>query len=72
MKPDHLKCFLDSELVVHQLRGSYKVKDENLKKLFAEVLFLVQKIGRVEFNHIGRSENKEADALMNKALNLKI
>ncbi len=72
MKPDYLKCFLDSELIVRQLKGSYRVKDQNLKKLFAEVLFLTRKIGRVEFTHVNRSGNREADQLMNKALNLKI
>jgi ribonuclease HI len=72
MHPDFLRCFLDSELIVKQMKGDYKVKDPSLKNLFRKAQFLVRKIGRVEFQHIERERNKEADRLMNKELNLHI
>jgi ribonuclease HI len=68
-KYDHesLECFLDSELVVKQITGEYRVKDENLKKLLNEVRELIF-FKNVTFTHILRAKNKEADALYNKAL----
>lgn len=68
-KYDHesIECFLDSELVVKQIKGEYRVKDENLKKLLDEVRELIF-FKNVSFTHVLRSKNKEADALYNKAL----
>lgn len=61
--------FLDSQLVVEQLNGNYKMKNEGLKPLFWEIKGLIMGIGcKVSFTHIPREENKEADALVNKAL----
>ncbi len=61
--------FLDSELVVKQLNGEYKVKDENLKKLYYEVReFVISYPKTITFTHIRREINKEADELVNKAL----
>jgi len=61
-------CYLDSELVVRQLKGEYKVRDADLKKLFDKVKGLVNKFSAVEFSHIRREKNKQADKLVNKAL----
>ncbi len=58
----------DSELMVSQLNGEYKVKDEDLKPLFIEVWNLKQDFGSVIFKHVRREENKRADALVNRAL----
>lgn len=68
-KYDHesIECFLDSELVVKQIKGEYRVKDENLKKLLDEVRELIF-FKNISFTHVLRSKNKEADALYNKAL----
>ncbi len=60
-----VKCFLDSELVVKQLRGEYRVKDEDLKLLFIKVCELKEKFAKITFAHIRREKNKEADALVN-------
>lgn len=61
--------FLDSELVVKQLNGEYKVKDENLKKLYYEVReFVISYPKIITFTHVRREINKEADELVNKAL----
>lgn len=68
-KFDHesTECFLDSELVVKQIKGEYKVKNEDLKKLLDEVRELIF-FKNITFTHILRAKNKEADALYNKAL----
>jgi len=58
----------DSELIVRQLKGEYKVKDANLQKEFIKVYNLKQKFGKVDFTHIPREQNKRADELVNEAL----
>ncbi len=58
----------DSELMVSQLNGEYKIKDEDLKPLFIEVWNLRQDFGSTIFKHVRREENKKADALVNRAL----
>lgn len=62
-----LSCFLDSELVVKQMNGVYKVKDTNLKFLHTKVKALVLQLKRFEIQHVPREKNKLADALANKA-----
>lgn len=61
-------CYLDSELVVKQLKGEYRVRDADLKKLFDKVKELVKGFTAVEFIHVRREKNKQADKLVNKAL----
>src|SRR3989338_1195532 len=63
-----LVCHLDSELVVRQLTGKYKVREEGLKPLTADTLRLTAKFNRVEFVHVPREKNKLADQLVNEAL----
>jgi ribonuclease HI len=67
-----VKLFADSELLVKQVNGLYKVKNEGLKPLHAKVRELIARIGRVEVQYIPRGQNKEADALANKAIDEKI
>lgn len=67
-----VRLFADSELLVKQLNGQYKVKNEGLKPLYARVKELIAKIGKVEVQYIPRERNKEADALANKAIDEKI
>jgi len=63
---------LDSELVVKQINGVYKVKDENLRNLFFEILILMKKFGQqIVFKHIPREKNKTADFLVNWELDKK-
>src|SRR3989339_368883 len=61
-------CFLDSQLVVKQMRREYKVKDKNLASLFIQVHNLSVQIGKVFFNHIPREKNSYADRLVNEAI----
>jgi len=58
----------DSELLVKQLKGEYKIKDKELQPLFVEVWNEMQDFKKVTFKLIPREENKEADALVNRAL----
>jgi ribonuclease HI len=61
-------CYLDSELVVKQLKREYKVKDANLAPLFLQVYNLSQAFRKVTFTHVRREQNKEADRLVNQAI----
>lgn len=63
-----LKCLLDSELVVRQLNGEYRVKDEKLKPLYEKIKKLEDDFEKVTFHHIPREKNKLADLLLNKEL----
>ena len=55
----------DSQLIVEQMRGNYKVKHEGLKPLYLQARMLVMQIGDVRFEHVRREQNKEADRLSN-------
>jgi len=57
----------DSELMVQQLNGEYKIMEENIGKLFLEVWNLRIDFGKVKFKLIPREKNKEADRLVNEA-----
>jgi ribonuclease HI len=67
-----VNLFADSELLVKQLNGEYKVKNEGLKPLHAKAKALIGKIGDVSVKYIRREMNKDADALANKAVDEKI
>jgi len=58
----------DSELVVKQVKGEYKVKDANLQELHAEVKQALGGFERWTIRHVPRAENAAADALVNEAL----
>lgn len=68
MGADEVWCYLDSELVVKQLHGKYRVKDQNLAPLFLKIWNLKQKFKKITFTHIPRERNKEADMLVNMAI----
>jgi probable phosphoglycerate mutase len=55
----------DSLLIVEQMRGNYKVKNEGLRPLHMQARMLVMQIGDVKFEHVRRELNKEADRLSN-------
>ena len=58
----------DSELLVKQMRGEYRVKSPGLQPLFEQARGLARKIGDVTFEHVRREFNKEADRLANEAM----
>ena len=55
----------DSLLIIEQMRGNYKVKNEGLKPLHMKARMLVMQIGNVKFDHVPREQNKDADRLSN-------
>ena len=66
---DKVAFYLDSELVVKQLNGTYKIKNKELIKLSTEVKSLINDLPiAVSFNFVYREENKEADGLVNKEI----
>ena len=65
---DELEVVSDSELLVHQMRGEYKVKNEALKLLWVDAQELADKIRKVTFTAVRREHNELADRLVNEAL----
>jgi len=63
-----LRIESDSELMVKQMRGQYKVKSEELKPLFERAKKMSQTFESFRISHVYREQNKEADALVNQAL----
>lgn len=58
----------DSELMVKQMRGEYRVKNEALRGLFVEANALARRLEAVEYRHVKRAHNELADRLVNEAL----
>jgi len=67
-----LTCYLDSELIVKQLNGKYKVKNADLKKLKAKVDLLIESFEVIIFEHIPREKNALADKIVNLILDTKL
>jgi ribonuclease HI len=65
---DELEVVSDSELVVRQMRGEYRVKNEALRALFLEATSLAGQLGRVRYTAVRREGNELADRLVNEAL----
>ena len=65
------EIYLDSELVVRQINGQYKVKHENIKPLFAKCISLLGRFNKYSVRHVPRELNKRADALSKKGANAK-
>src|SRR3974390_521785 len=63
-----LRVESDSELMVKQMRGQYKVKSEELKPLFERAKKMSQGLESFRIDHVYREQNREADALVNQAL----
>ena len=58
----------DSELMVKQMRGEYRVKNRDLQSLFLDASRAAREIGRVTYTHVRREHNELADRLVNEAL----
>ncbi len=71
MKQAELEIRMDSELIVKQLNHQYKIEEPNLQKLFLLVWNLMLNFGPIKFTAISREQNKEADRLVNQALDAK-
>jgi ribonuclease HI len=62
----------DSLLLIEQMRGNYKVKNEGLKPLHLKARMLVMQIGDVSFDHVRREQNKDADRLSNVGMDANV
>ena len=65
---DELEVVSDSELLVKQMRGEYKVKSETLLGLFEQASGLADRLGSVRYTAVRREHNELADRLVNEAL----
>ena len=65
---DELEVVSDSELLVKQMRGEYRVKNAALRELCVEAGRLARRIGRVTYTSVRREHNELADRLVNEAL----
>lgn len=72
LKAEQVDCFLDSELVVKQIKREYKVKNKELAPLFLKVYNLLTQFKQANFTHIPREQNKEADRLANEAMDREV
>jgi ribonuclease HI len=68
LQVDEVEVVSDSELLVKQMRGEYKVKNEALRELSIEAARLARQIGNVTYTAVGREHNELADRLVNEAL----
>jgi ribonuclease HI len=66
--PDRLEVYLDSQLVVEQLTGRYRVKNADLQPLHREALQLLGRFRDSSVSHVPRERNRGADALANRAI----
>ncbi len=66
--PSRVSVYMDSELVVKQMRGEYKVRDAALEELWREARALAALLPSVSFTHVLRGKNAQADRLANEAL----
>lgn len=63
-----LRVLADSELLVHQINGVYKVRNQNLKPLYDRAKHLISRIEFFSIKHVYREENREADRLANRTM----
>lgn len=64
----HLKVVSDSELLVRQIQGSYKVKSAELRPLYRQARQMIERLESFSIEHVRREHNREADRLVNEAL----
>ena len=64
----NIDIYSDSQLVIKQLKGEYKIRDNTLKVLYKIVKYLTTKFDRIGYNYIEREKNKEADKLASQAI----
>jgi ribonuclease HI len=63
--------YSDSELLVRQLNGEYRVKNEKLLPFYIQIKFILRSFKKINFCHLGREHNKLADRLANRAIDEK-
>jgi ribonuclease HI len=63
-----ITCYLDSQLIVKQVKGEYKVKNERIIPMHNMIMPLIKKFDSFEIVHVKRELNKRADKLVNEAI----
>lgn len=63
-----VKIQMDSELIVKQMQGIYKIKEPTLQELASQVIKLLKQFSSHSFTHVRREYNQEADAMVNQAI----
>lgn len=71
LKASHLNFYLDSELIVKQMSGEYRVKNKDLLPIYTKIRQHILEFKEVNFFHVRRENNKEADRLANLAMDRK-
>jgi ribonuclease HI len=71
-KPDRLEVYLDSKLVVEQVKGKYRVKKPHLAPLHREATELLKQFGEFSIENVERESNRGADKLANMALDAQV
>jgi len=66
--PHKIRFQADSQLVIRQLAGIYKIKNPRLKIIYQKIVAILPELGEVEFHHVPRAENFIPDRLANQAL----
>lgn len=66
-----VKIISDSELLVRQMNGRYRVKNAGLRPLYEEAQELTTRFEAVSIHHVRREQNTDADRMVNQAINLK-
>lgn len=69
IKKMEIEMRMDSELVSRQLNGEYKIEEERLFPLFIKIWNYKIEFGKISFKHVPREKNREADRMVNEALN---
>ena len=65
-----LIVYMDSKLIIEQMKGNFKVKNAGLKPLFEKAKTLCENFAKVSFEHVRREKNKIADELANQAMDV--
>lgn len=63
-----IKCYMDSQLVVEQMNGNYKVKSADLRPIYEEVRRIADQFKHFQISHVRREQNQLADDLANQAM----
>lgn len=67
-----LEFYLDSQLVASQLTGTWKIKNSTIRELIVKIRGLETVFGQIKYNYVPREKNKEADRLVNEALDQRL
>ncbi|MDE3077425.1 MAG: reverse transcriptase-like protein, partial [Chloroflexota bacterium] len=67
-RPEAVSVFMDSELIVNQMTGRYQVRHPNMRPLYEQARALAAAFPTIRFEHVPRDRNREADRLVNAAI----